>query len=145
MCQDQSGHICYITKRFCDKTISRVEHLMETHSTCIFNSVHENLTAIVYFYVQYHHPQPFILKVNQMETSGRNMLILYYLDFRNICIKICLNGNLATVGFCEKVFLHQHDTFVCVCTVEVRSLHTLRLELLKLIFQPLHKFLVNKQ
>ena len=30
-------------------------------------------------------------------------------------------------------------------TVEVRSLHTLRLELLKLVFHPLHKFLVNKQ
>ena len=29
-------------------------------------------------------------------------------------------------------------------TVEVGSLHTLRLESLKLVFQPLHKFLVNK-
>ena len=29
-------------------------------------------------------------------------------------------------------------------TVEVRSLHTLRLESLKLVFQPLHKFIVNK-
>ena len=29
-------------------------------------------------------------------------------------------------------------------TVEVRDLHTLRLESLKLIFQPLHTFLVNK-
>jgi hypothetical protein len=29
-------------------------------------------------------------------------------------------------------------------TVEVVSLHTLRLESLKLVFQPLHKFLVNK-
>jgi hypothetical protein len=28
-------------------------------------------------------------------------------------------------------------------TVEVGSLHTLRLESLKLVFQPLHKFLVN--
>ena len=28
-----------------------------------------------------------------------------------------------------------------VCTVEVVSLHTLRLESLKLVFQPLHKFL----
>ena len=27
-------------------------------------------------------------------------------------------------------------------TVEVRSLHTLRLESLKLVFQPLHKFIV---
>ena len=30
------------------------------------------------------------------------------------------------------------------CTVEVGSLHKLRLESLKLVFQPLHKFLVNK-
>ena len=29
-------------------------------------------------------------------------------------------------------------------TVEVGSLHTLRLEALKLVFQPLHTFLVNK-
>ena len=29
-------------------------------------------------------------------------------------------------------------------TVEVRSLHTLRLESLKIVFQPLHKCLVNK-
>uniref|UniRef100_A0A4W5KLZ2 Protein furry C-terminal domain-containing protein n=1 Tax=Hucho hucho TaxID=62062 RepID=A0A4W5KLZ2_9TELE len=32
-----------------------------------------------------------------------------------------------------------------LCTVEVGSLHTLKLESLKLVFQPLHKFLVNKQ
>ena len=31
-----------------------------------------------------------------------------------------------------------------IYTVEVGSLHTLRLESIKLIFQPLHKFLVNK-
>ena len=29
-------------------------------------------------------------------------------------------------------------------TVEVRGLHTLRLESLKIFFQPRHKFLVNK-
>ena len=29
-------------------------------------------------------------------------------------------------------------------TVEVRNLHTHRLDSLKLVFQPLHKFLVNK-
>ena len=29
-------------------------------------------------------------------------------------------------------------------TVEVGTVHTLRLEPLKLVFQPLHKFLVNK-
>ena len=32
----------------------------------------------------------------------------------------------------------------CACTVEVGSLHTLRLELLKLVFQPLHKILVKQ-
>ena len=31
-----------------------------------------------------------------------------------------------------------------VYTVEVGGLHTLRLESLKVVFQPLHKFLVNK-
>ena len=31
-----------------------------------------------------------------------------------------------------------------ICTFEVGSLHTLRLESLKLVFQPLHKCLVNK-
>jgi hypothetical protein len=32
----------------------------------------------------------------------------------------------------------------CLDTVEVGSLHTLRLESLKLVFQPLHTFIVNK-
>jgi hypothetical protein len=32
----------------------------------------------------------------------------------------------------------------CACTVEVGSLNTLRLELLKLVFQPLHKILVKQ-
>ena len=44
------------------------------------------------------------------------------------------------------------DLFICVqksdrsviYTVEVGSLHTFRLESLKLIFLPLHKFLVNR-
>ena len=35
--------------------------------------------------------------------------------------------------------------FCVVDTVEVGSLHTLRLESLKLVFQPLHKFLVNNK
>ena len=36
------------------------------------------------------------------------------------------------------------DYTVCyLCAVEVGSLHTLMLESLKLVFQPLHKFLVN--
>ena len=35
-------------------------------------------------------------------------------------------------------------TIMIGATVEVGSLHTLRLESLKLVFQPLHKFLVNK-
>ena len=33
---------------------------------------------------------------------------------------------------------------VGVCAIEVGSLHTLRLESLKLFFQPLHKFLGNR-
>ena len=46
-------------------------------------------------------------------------------------------------------FKKQENGAVCfatlhVHTVEVGSLHTLRLESLKQIFQPLHKFLVNK-
>ena len=36
------------------------------------------------------------------------------------------------------------NVLTLVFTVEVGSLHKLRLESLKLIFQPLHKFLVNK-
>ena len=35
-------------------------------------------------------------------------------------------------------------TNVNTCTVVFRGLHTLRLESLKLVIQPLHKFLVNK-
>ena len=35
-------------------------------------------------------------------------------------------------------------TLIQSYTAEVGSLHTLRLESLKLVFQPLHKFLVNK-
>ena len=44
----------------------------------------------------------------------------------------------------------QTEYYICVhvqysiYTVEVRSLHTLRLESLKLVFQPLHKCIVNK-
>ena len=55
-------------------------------------------------------------------------------------------GNVYTYTHCTGEMIHTQYTTALgnVYTVEVVSLHTLRLESLKLVFQPLHKFLVNK-
>ena len=56
-------------------------------------------------------------------------------------LAVCCRGSLCN---------EKHKALCCrmkllgVYTVEVGSFHTLRLESLKLVFQPLHKFLVNK-
>ena len=47
-----------------------------------------------------------------------------------------------TQPLCPALF-HIHPGSITLYTVEVGSLHTLRLESLKLVFQPLHKCLVN--
>jgi hypothetical protein len=48
-----------------------------------------------------------------------------------VCVIVCKQ-------VCECVYAHR------VFTVEGGRLHSLRLESLKLVFQPLHKFVVNK-
>jgi hypothetical protein len=84
-----------------------------------------------------------------------------------VCIKNCNAAGVFTLNrfLCVSIMIHhpkdisQLDTTVgsigvnmgqhpcgmfLIYTVEVGSLHKLRLESLKLVFQPLHKLLVNK-
>ena len=68
-----------------------------------------------------------------------------------MCLSISIQTNVQVTYFAELFFFWVQCTTVdvknnpvnCFTTV-VRRLHTLMLELLKLVFQPLHKYLVNK-
>ena len=56
---------------------------------------------------------------------------------------VCVSSMFKCVSVHLYIYIY---IYICVyvCTFEVGSLHTLRLESLKLVFQPLHKFLVIK-
>ena len=63
------------------------------------------------------------------------------------CVQAYESSPYARLGsnafrFFFSVFIYLYIYYVC--TVEVGSLHTLRLESLKLLFQPLHTFIFNK-
>ena len=53
-------------------------------------------------------------------------------------------GDNKDAAFWGRIFSQDAKIGMSQNTVEVGSLHTLRVESLKLVFQPLHKFLVNK-
>ena len=65
------------------------------------------------------------------------------LMYRYKCVCVVKIGK--NISFHRAVGWDRDAAWALQHTVEVGSLHTLRLESIKLVFQPLYKFIVNKQ
>ena len=92
----------------------------------------------------HHHQEPIVYQLSLPPDKGK------WLGWRKSNIKLsyalyCNSYYLSEINLANLPLKAIHTCKKpCIHTVEVGSLHTLRLESLKLIFQPLHKFIVNK-